>query len=923
MQAQVVTGDIDPFIGTGGHGHSHPSASMPFGMVQLGPDSRQEGWDGCSGYHYSDSTLYGFSHTHLSGTGVADYNDIQFRPHLMGEDLSQPSPFIKSSESSAAGFYAVTLSNGIQVSLTASERMGLQKIQFPKGQRALVQLDLSYRDRTLAQGFEANASDLRGSTTFQGHRISEGWALEQHVYFAGKTSHPFNHRITGDGLYVLDFGFIGEDALMIEVALSSVSESGAQRNWQAESQAFDFQGTLSACQDAWQLELDRLQVYGGDKESKRIYATALYHAFLVPNLWSDRDGSYRGMDGVIHQDRLHPHYTVFSLWDTYRTAHPLYALVQPKRTEDFLVTMLDQFKQSGRLPVWELAGNETDCMIGYHSVSVIADALAKGYAVDTAATIQAMMVTADGDSRGLDDYHNNGYLSMQDESESVSKSLEYAYDDACIAMALERFQEDSLAVIYHRRSQAWISLLDPETGLMRPRDNGQFMQRYDPREVNNHFTEANSWQYSFAPVHALSRWQALLVKDGHSLDKQLDALFSAPSSTLGRTQVDITGLIGQYAHGNEPSHHIAYLYNCTDSPWKGQEKVAEILETMYSDQPFGYQGNEDCGQMSAWYVMASIGLYPLVPGEAQYATGAPLWDSVRIAHALGETTLASQGDGIYYHGYENANDPGLTWSGSMSHQYLTETKRINIQRADFPQSGRPWHAYLNQSHRYNKSHNNLIPAPIIQVQRQFKDSSLVHIVYQDGKEETFAVHSSGHLSAGTSHVSHADYSIKPNNWSAEILSGTLSDQYNLGPGSLIDGIHGEIDWRKGHWNGLQGEDLIIELLPSKGDKFSAITVDLSLLKEIKSWIALPSQVTAVAHFRLGQQALTSIVFNDVLTEGEPRIETASWSIESRWWNPLQSITITLKNPGLLEQWHPGAGSDSYIFIDEITLTHSP
>ena len=919
MQAQVTVRDIDPFIGTGGHGHSHPSATMPFGMVQLGPDSRREGWDGCSGYHHDDSTLVGFSHTHLSGTGVADYNDIQFRPHLMGEDLSQPAPFIKESEQAAAGFYAVTLCNGIQVSLTATQRTGLQKIQFPPGHRALVQLDLSYRDHTLAQRFEASSEAIHGSTAFAGHRVSKGWALEQHVYFSGRTSHPFNYRITGDGTYVMDFGDIGDDDLLIEVALSSVSEDGANTNLMAESQGFDFQQTLQNCQQAWQGELDRLQVYGGDASKRAIYATALYHAFIVPNIWSDVDGYYRGMDGQIYQDRLHTHYTVFSLWDTYRTAHPLYALVQPKRTEDFLVTMLDQFKQSGRLPVWELAGNETDCMIGYHSVSVIADALAKGYAIDTAATIQAMMVTADGDSRGLDDYHNNGYLSIQDESESVSKSLEYAYDDACIAMALERFDEDSLASIYHRRSQAWVSLLDPETGLMRPRDNGQFMQRYDPREVNNHFTEANSWQYSFAPVHALNQWQAQLAKDGHSLVQQLDALFSAPSSTVGRTQADITGLIGQYAHGNEPSHHIAYLYNCTESPWKGQEKVAEILETMYSDQPFGYQGNEDCGQMSAWYVMASIGLYPLVPGESQYATGTPIWDSVRIAHALGVTTLIAQGDGIYYHGYENANDPGLTWSGSMSHQFLTQTQRINMQRSAVAQSGKPWHAYLNQSHRYNKNQNNLQPAPIIHVQRQFKDSSLVHITYPDRKGETYVVHASGQVSAGSDHISHADYNRKPNNWSARIVSGRLNPQYNTGPDGLIDGIHGDVDWRKGHWNGVQGEDIVIELLPGKGDVLSGIAVELSLLKDIKSWIALPSQVDVVFHCRFRQRPLSPVVFDDALAESETGIETLAWSIDNKRWNPIQSITITLKNPGPLEPWHPGAGGDTFIFMDEITL----
>ena len=385
----------------------------------------------------------------------------------------------------------------------------------------------------------------------------------------------------------------------IRIGISGTSEKGAWTNYVSELTGKNFEKVFAETQEKWAKELAKSKVKSASADDRAIFATALYHAYSVPNLWSDVDGSYRGADGKIYSDTEHAHYTVYSLWDTYRTAHPLYTITQPERTQEFIYGMLDMYKQRGRLPIWELAGNETDCMIGYHSVSVLADAIAKGYHTDTALTLEAMRATAEMDVFGLGAYQESGFLSIEDESESVSKTLEYAYDDACIAWTAERLGNLGMMSSYKQRASAYRSLIDPESGFVRPRTNGDFLSPYAPQEVNNHFTEANAYQYSFSPVHDIEGWmevltnfraarenwnalprkkQAMVVKSRHDvLEDLLDELFTAPSETTGREQADITGLIGQYAHGNEPSHHIAYLYNATNNPGKTSYWVNEIL----------------------------------------------------------------------------------------------------------------------------------------------------------------------------------------------------------------------------------------------------------------------------------------------------------------------------------------------------------
>ncbi|MCF8213282.1 MAG: GH92 family glycosyl hydrolase [Cryomorphaceae bacterium] len=902
--SQISVNHIDPFIGTGGHGHTHPAATAPFGMVQIGPDTRREGWDGCSGYHFTDSTVWGFSHTHLSGTGVGDYGDFLFKP-WGGPFADSPVAFDKSSERASAGTYSVRLTNGTQAEFTAAERGGFHRYQYAEDQAPELWIDLNYRDRVLRASARLEGSVLHLK------RVSQGWAKEQHAYLAVLVPAVAVVDIV-DSLHVRIS--LPSRSIELAVGFSGTDSQGAQRNLRATlASSRNFEGCAARSAALWQAELDRAQVAGGSAAQKLIYATALYHAFSVPNLWSDADGRYRGMDGRIHSDADHAHYTVFSLWDTYRTAHPLYALIQPERTRDFITTMLDHFDQSGRLPVWELAANETDCMIAYHSVSVLADAQAKGYEMDSERLLKAMVATAQTPVFGIPIYRTNGYLSIQDESESVSKTLEYSYDDATIAWTAARLGRGDVAEQFWRRSQGWVSLLDPETGLMRPRDNGDFMQRFEPREVNSHYTEANAWQYSFAPVHDLARWQRMLAAQGRSLEGQLDALFAAPSATVGREQADITGLIGQYAHGNEPSHHIAWLYAATERPDKGQDRIREILETMYSDQPDGYQGNEDCGQMSAWYVMSSWGIYPLVPGEARYALGAMHWDRVELRATGLHTDLKRVGSGALFKGYEHSSNPRQLLSQSfLDHDDLIQSQSLAMHHAESASKLSP---YRNVEHYIV---GEIRPAPRIRVARRFETETTAWI---DGVEETLS--ESRRLERGdglTQHRSVALSTKKPNDWTAKITSGNPNPQYNPGSASIVDGVFGDVDWRKGEWTGVQGEDLVVDLRSSTKRAGKEIEVEIGLLKDIKSWIALPSSIEVVAHFANGQSSTGRIDLQSRALSEEPSTILRSLVVlKSRKKSELTSVIIRLVNPGSMPEWHPGKGGASFIFLDEITL----
>ena len=950
--------DINPFIGSGGHGHTHPSAQAPFGMIQLGPNTRYDGWDGCGGYHYTDSAMYGFSCTHLSGTGVSDYGDLLILPYSSRTKEGDHIKFFKEDEHAQAGYYACILDDGTRIEATAGDRTGILRIRFGEGSAPGIMVDLNFRDRVLKKSFEAT-----GIGEWQGSRISEGWAREQHFYFGMDiTARPDTAIEISDGIYWIPMPD-GVKETTIRIGISGTSEKGAWTNYVSELTGKNFEKVFAETQEKWAKELAKSKVKSASADDRAIFATALYHAYSVPNLWSDVDGSYRGADGKIYSDTEHAHYTVYSLWDTYRTAHPLYTITQPERTQEFIYGMLDMYKQRGRLPIWELAGNETDCMIGYHSVSVLADAIAKGYHTDTALTLEAMRATAEMDVFGLGAYQESGFLSIEDESESVSKTLEYAYDDACIAWTAERLGNLGMMNGYKQRASAYRSLIDPESGFVRPRTNGDFLSPYAPQEVNNHFTEANAYQYSFSPVHDIEGWmevltnfraarenwnalprkkQAMVVKSRHDvLEDLLDELFTAPSETTGREQADITGLIGQYAHGNEPSHHIAYLYNATNNPGKTSYWVNEILNSQYQNAPNGLSGNEDCGQMSAWYVMASMGLYPLVPGQPHYQLSTPKWDEIHLELANEKSLdIAAKGSGPYLSSYtlDEAVAPH-NQQRYVTHETLLEGGTWDVERSTDE-------GLWKNTQRYKTSLNNPTPpAPIIRVNRTFSGKTPVEIIptgsydlwryerYQNvkwkkdrkGRERMGTAYDNGFVTAITphygygNHIAKAVFTKRDDNYSARWIQGTPTSQYTAGgAGAAVDGIQGDTDWRKGHWIGIQGEDAILEI--SLKEPKSIDSISIGVLKDIRAWIALPNSVAVEVLFQ-AQEHWTRLGTKNfeyrALFEEEP--VRLSLSYETKSEILVSKIRVHFENAGELLHWHPGAGYPSYFFVDEVRL----
>ncbi|WP_027420225.1 GH92 family glycosyl hydrolase, partial [Crocinitomix catalasitica] len=533
-QLKDFTAYVNPFIGTGGHGHTYPGVAMPFGMVQLSPDTRLDGWDGCGGYHYSDSVIYGFSHTHLSGTGVSDYGDLLLMPFTGITEWESGYPnsqgygakFSHQSEEANAGYYKVELfEDDIKVELTTTQRCGIHRYTFPEWETKKLLLDLNHRDKVL----DADLIFMNDSTII-GKRISEAWATEQHFYFAIQFSEAVKDRVLTKNKQgkptqlALQFGHLKKE-LIVKVGASAVDIKGALNNLKKEGSVWDFDSYLAENKKVWNQELSKLQIQTDDKDELSIFYTAVYHSYLNPNLFSDVDSRYRGMDQQIHTAADHSQYTVFSLWDTFRATHPLFTIMQTEKTVDFINTFLNQYKDGGILPIWELSANYTHCMIGYHAIPVIVDAYNKGIRkFDHELALKAMIHSAEQDHLGLKDYKKAGFISSENESESVSKTLEYAYDDWCIAIFADSLGHDSIASIFYKRAQYYKNLYHPDSKFMQPRFNGGWKDNFKPSEVTFDFTEANSWQYSlFVPqdINGLIE----LLGGADSLELWLDNLF--------------------------------------------------------------------------------------------------------------------------------------------------------------------------------------------------------------------------------------------------------------------------------------------------------------------------------------------------------------------------------------------------------------
>lgn len=885
---------VDPFIGTGGHGHTFPGATTPFGMVQLSPDTRIDGsWDGCSGYHYSDSIIYGFSHTHLSGTGCSDWGDIMLMP-MMGKPSfnrnEYSSTFSHKNERAAPGSYSVKLKDDdIDVELTTTARTGFHKYTFNTEGDAYIVLDLSHRDILITADIN-NESKIKIS----GYRQSKAWANSQTIYYQIEFSTPFsdNKMLVHKEEIAAYFHFKvkkGESILM-KVSLSSVDTEGARKNMEAELPGWDFEKVKKAAEALWNKELSKIEVTSNDKDKLKIFYTALYHCMIHPGIASDVDGRYRGMDNKIYTAKDFNYYTVFSLWDTFRALHPLLSIIDKKRTLDFIKTFLEMYKQTGRLPVWELSSNETDCMIGYHCVSAIADSYIKGIKdFDTELAMKAMIDMSNLENyRGLDAYKKKGFLEVEDEPESVSKTLEYAYDDWCIAQFAKAIGKDSIYNEYTIRAQSWKNVFNPETGFMQPRSNGGWQKDFDPKRVDNNFTEGNSWQYSFfvpQDIYGLIDAMGGTVK----FEKKLDELFSSDSKTTGREQADITGLIGQYAHGNEPSHHMAYLYNYVGKPEKTQQRIKQILDDFYKTGPEGLIGNEDCGQMSAWYVLSSLGVYPVCPGREDYATGLKYYDKVKI---LGDENLISKLTAIKSNSLKKSLNIIPAPVVSASSQIFSDSLKIEIQSVS------------NDTILY-QVYNGLVDVPVYYYYTKpfsINKTSHIYAYCKNGKTKSKII-------AGV-------YYKKPNSWSVKIIS-KYKDEYSAGgDGALIDGLRGDVNWRKGRWQGYQGQNFecVIDLKEEKNiSVFSA-----GFLQDQRSWILMPTKVEFYISYDGEKFVLAQTINNDVEDKDET-VQIIDFRAPMQQSVKVRYVKAVAYNYGKLPAWHQGSGGDAYIFVDEIII----
>ncbi|MCS2406071.1 GH92 family glycosyl hydrolase [Bacteroides salyersiae] len=657
---------VNPFIGTDFTGNTYPGAQAPFGMVQLSPDNGLPGWDRISGYFYPDSTIAGFSHTHLSGTGAGDLYDISFMPvTLPYKEAEAPlgihSRFSHDDESATAGYYQVLLKDyNINVELTATERCGIQRYTFPEAQAAIF-LNLK---KAMNWDFTNDSRiEIVDSVTIQGYRFSDGWARDQHIYFRTRFSKPFTSvqidttAIIKDGKHIgtaaiarFDFNTKKGEQIIVSTAISGVSMQGAERNLSAEVPDNDFDKYRNAIRDNWNRQLSKIKVESSNNDDKVNFYTALYHSMIAPTIYSDVDGAYYYSDKQIHQTNGWVNYSTFSLWDTFRAAHPLFTYTEPERANDMVKSFLAFYEQNGRLPVWNFYGSETDMMIGYHAVPVIVDAYLKGIGnFDPEKALEACVATANiDDYRGIGIYKKSGYVpynitdSYNAENWSLSKTLEYAYDDYCIAKMAEKMGRKEVAEEFHKRSQNYKNLYNPATSFMQPRDDkGNFIKDFHPDEYTPHICESNGWQYFWSVQQDINGLMALTGGKERFAEK-LDSMFTYHPSADDELPIFSTGMIGQYAHGNEPSHHVIYLYNTVNQPWKTQQYAAKVMHELYLNTPAGLCGNEDCGQMSAWYVFSAMGFYPVDPVSGKYEIGTPLFPEMKMQLSNGNafTVLA-------------------------------------------------------------------------------------------------------------------------------------------------------------------------------------------------------------------------------------------------------------------------------------------
>jgi len=947
---------VNVFVGTGGHGHTYPGATVPFGMVQLSPDTRTDSWDGCSGYHYSDSVILAFSHTHLSGTGVGDYGDLRFMPTTGktffddGErtDEGYKSAFRHSTEEARPGFYSVVLDDyDVKVELTAGERFGMQRYTFPAQADAHVVVDLT--KSIVYERIHGLQLNVLNDSTICGFRRSGSWADDQYFYFYAEFSKPFegvsvrqggvvseNRRAAAGTDICAAFHFDVSDGepIVVRTGVSAVDVEGAKRNLLSECKSFDFDFYADRAFDMWNSELERFELSTPDEDKKTIFYTAYYHCLVSPNLFSDSDGRFRNhaLEIDTASDRR---YTVFSLWDTFRALHPLFNIVQRERSAEIINTFLNNYKTGGLLPVWELSANETNCMIGYHAVPVIVDAWQNGIRTfDPETALEAMVKSAESGLFGLDCYMNYGYIPSGCEGESVSKTLEYAYDDWCIARFAEMIGKQDVAEKFYERAQYYKNIFDTETKFMRGRDNGGFVSPFDPTQVNFMLTEANSWQYSFFVPQDVNT-HIDMVGGSRAYERFIDRLFQSPSQLSGRAQADITGLIGQYAHGNEPSHHMAYLYNFVGKPIKGQHVLNKIMDEFYTSKPDGLIGNEDCGQMSAWYVFSSMGFYPVTPGAGYYVIGVPNFDKVTVRLENGKTfTVVAKNLSPENRYVSSVRLNGKKLNRSfLYYDEIAEGGELVFNMTSERNS--TWATELDECPEMRITASQIIPVPTLSIpSKTFYDSIAIELSHPDTNailfckvfgdtiigKKNFVVAESCDIEAWAEkdgvQSKHIQGVVKKIPAGRSIsLKNQYSDQYPAGGQiALIDQLRGGNNFRTGTWQGFYGVDL--EAVVDLGSEKEINRLAGSFLQEEGSWIFMPREV----EFYASRDGKNYYMVGRVKNKIDPRTGgavTQELGLTRKVW--ARYVKMIARSSGNCPDWHVGKGLPSWIFCDEFII----
>lgn len=977
---------VDPFIGTGGHGHTFPGATTPFGFVQVSPDTDTQGWDWCSGYHASDSSIIGFSHTHLSGTGAADLGDILLMPTIgplrfdpgskNDPDAGYRSRFSHTSEKAAAGYYSVYLEDSrVRVELTATPHTGIHRYTFGNTTDQHVMIDLRHGIQDNVHSAAFRQVDER---TVEGWRRSNGWAADHTIYFRAEFSEPIREiraqidgrdttATAGEGtkvvLAVFPEGFSKQ--IEVRVGISAVDPAGAAANLEAEAIGRGFDELADAAYEQWNRELEKIRVTGRSDNDKTIFYTALYHSFVAPVLFSDIDGRYRGADRSIHptDSAEGANYSIFSTWDTFRALHPLLTLVQPDVNAAVARSMLRYYRQAGRLPVWDLHMNENNCMIGYHSVPILADAFFKGElsADEGALALEAMVHSAmQNDYGGLPHYRKLGFLPSDKEKNSVSKAVEYAYDDWCIARMAQALGNDSLYRVFIRRAQSYKNHFDPTDGFLKARQaTGAFRTGFDPTVISSlgqaDYTEGNAWHYRFFVPQDVNTHIEMLGGDSAYI-AALDAMFDAPS-TIDSHLPDVTGLIGQYAHGNEPSHQVAYLYSYAGAPWRTQERVDEIKRTLYTEARDGLCGNEDCGQMSAWYVFSAMGFYPVTPGSGIYVLGTPTFERVEIApttvsgrpFVVEAEGLSTDGKNIYIQWAEWNGEPykksyitqSMIEEGGtlVLHMGPEPSKDFGTDPEDRPVaripeedaqtsaellSGVVFEPYVDDTVRVFSGSTTLHPTCLAPQPRK--------IVYTvDGTEPTDRspiVPIGGIALTGDTEVKLQAITpdgrrsgVKRYRFYKSVLDGATvalehepsAPYVNGGAAALTDFAMGGDGYTLPQWVGFLKDDLagVIDL----GQVRTLNHVGFNAINEPRSWILLPQDAT----FEFSTDGIhygrpVEIPTSDSRTAGSGAHyfgTTVPGGVHTRY------IRFTIRNNGTLPTWHIGQGNPAWMFVDEI------